>query len=101
MFLESALSLLCNRGWHKKGFKLYWKRKSQRVGRLNIDWELIKLIPVEMQLISNVNLEHDRLVHVPQKLYPAIIFGVGVQFCCLIRFKASALQEALIFEILP
>ena len=31
-------------GWHKKGFKLYWKRKSRRVGRSNIDWELIKLI---------------------------------------------------------
>ncbi|HUS71587.1 MAG TPA: integrase core domain-containing protein [Sedimentisphaerales bacterium] len=31
-------------GWHKKGFKLYWKRKSRRVGRPNIDWELIKLI---------------------------------------------------------
>ncbi len=31
-------------GWHKKGFKLYWKRKSGRVGRPNIDWELIKLI---------------------------------------------------------
>jgi len=31
-------------GWHKKGFKLYWKRKSRRVGRPNIDWQLIKLI---------------------------------------------------------
>ncbi|MHC4637826.1 MAG: hypothetical protein ACYTBP_04185 [Planctomycetota bacterium] len=31
-------------GWHKKGFKLYWKWKSRRVGRPNIDWELIKLI---------------------------------------------------------
>ena len=31
-------------GWHKKGFKLYWRRKSQRFGRPNIDWELIKLI---------------------------------------------------------
>ncbi len=31
-------------GWHKKGFKSYWKRKSRRVGRPNIDWELIKLI---------------------------------------------------------
>jgi transposase InsO family protein len=31
-------------GWHKKGFKLYWKRKTRRVGRPNIDWELIKLI---------------------------------------------------------
>lgn len=30
--------------WHKKGFKLYWKRKSRRVGRPNIDWELIKLV---------------------------------------------------------
>ena len=30
--------------WHKKGFKLYWKRKTRRVGRPNIDWELIKLI---------------------------------------------------------
>lgn len=30
--------------WHKKGFKLYWKWKSRRVGRPNIDWELIKLI---------------------------------------------------------
>ena len=30
--------------WHKKGFKAYWKRKSRRVGRPNIDWELIKLI---------------------------------------------------------
>ena len=30
--------------WHKKGFKSYWKRKSRRVGRPNIDWELIKLI---------------------------------------------------------
>jgi len=31
-------------GWHKKGFKFYWKRKSRRVGRPNIDWVLIKLI---------------------------------------------------------
>lgn len=31
-------------GWQKKGFKLYWKWKSRRVGRPNIDWELIKLI---------------------------------------------------------
>jgi len=31
-------------GWHKKGFKAYWKRKSRRIGRPNIDWELIKLI---------------------------------------------------------
>jgi len=31
-------------GWHRKGFKLYWKRKSRRVGRPNIDWELIKLV---------------------------------------------------------
>jgi len=31
-------------GWHKKGFKSYWKRKSRRVGRPSIDWELIKLI---------------------------------------------------------
>jgi len=31
-------------GWHKKGFKLYWKWKSRRVGRPNINWELIKLI---------------------------------------------------------
>ena len=31
-------------GWHKKGFKLYWRRKSRRIGRPNIDWELIKLI---------------------------------------------------------
>ena len=30
--------------WHRKGFKLYWKRKSRRVGRPNIDWQLIKLI---------------------------------------------------------
>lgn len=31
-------------GWHKKGFKLYWKWKSRKVGRPAIDWELIKLI---------------------------------------------------------
>ena len=31
-------------GWHRKGFKLYWKRKSRKVGRPNIDWPLIKLI---------------------------------------------------------
>jgi len=31
-------------GWYKKGFTLYWQRKSRRVGRPNIDWELIKLI---------------------------------------------------------
>jgi len=30
--------------WYKKGFKLYWKRKSRRIGRPNIDWQLIKLI---------------------------------------------------------
>jgi len=30
--------------WHRKGFKLYWKIKSRRVGRPNIDWQLIKLI---------------------------------------------------------
>ena len=31
-------------GWHKQGFKLYWKCKSRRIGRPHIDWELIKLI---------------------------------------------------------
>jgi len=31
-------------GWHKKGFKFYWKRKSRRIGRPAIDWPLIKLI---------------------------------------------------------
>ena len=31
-------------GWHKKGFKLYWKWKSRRVGRPSINWQLIKLI---------------------------------------------------------
>ena len=31
-------------GWHKKGFNLYWKWKSGRVGRPTIDWQLIKLI---------------------------------------------------------
>ncbi len=31
-------------GWHKKGFRRYWKRISRRVGRPTIDWELIKLI---------------------------------------------------------
>ena len=31
-------------GWHRKGFKLYWKWKYRRVGRPNINWELIKLI---------------------------------------------------------
>jgi hypothetical protein len=31
-------------GWHKKAFKLYWRWKSRKVGRPNIDWELIKLI---------------------------------------------------------
>ena len=33
-------------GWHKKGFKLYWKWKSRRVGRPNINWPLIKLIRI-------------------------------------------------------
>ena len=31
-------------GWHRKGFKIYWKRKSRRVGRPSINWELIRLI---------------------------------------------------------
>jgi putative transposase len=31
-------------GWHRKGFKYYWRRKSKRVGRPHIDWALIKLI---------------------------------------------------------
>jgi len=31
-------------GWHRKGFKYYWRRKSRCVGRPQIDWELIKLI---------------------------------------------------------
>ncbi len=30
--------------WHRKGFKLYWKWKSRKRGRPNIDWELIKRI---------------------------------------------------------
>lgn len=30
--------------WHRNGFKLYWRWKSRKVGRPNIDWELIKLI---------------------------------------------------------
>lgn len=31
-------------GWHRKGFKLYWRWKSRRTGRPAIDWPLIKLI---------------------------------------------------------
>lgn len=31
-------------GWHRKGFKYYWRRKSRRTGRPMINWELIKLI---------------------------------------------------------
>ena len=30
-------------GWHRKGFKMYWRWKS-RTGRPTINWELIKLI---------------------------------------------------------
>jgi len=30
--------------WHRKGFKMYWRWKSRKTGRPNIDWELIKLI---------------------------------------------------------
>ncbi len=30
--------------WHRKSFKLYWRWKSRKIGRPNIDWELIKLI---------------------------------------------------------
>ena len=30
--------------WHRKGFKYYWRRKSRRIGRPNIDWDLIKQI---------------------------------------------------------
>ncbi len=31
-------------GWHRKGFKYYWRRKSKSVGRPKIDWDLIQLI---------------------------------------------------------
>jgi hypothetical protein len=31
-------------GWHRWGFKLYWRWKSRRVGRPAIDWPLTKLI---------------------------------------------------------
>ncbi len=31
-------------GWHRKGFKFYWRWKSRRAGRPAIDWPLIKLI---------------------------------------------------------
>lgn len=31
-------------GWHRQGFKLYWRRKSRGAGRPCIDWTLIKLI---------------------------------------------------------
>ncbi|NLA41733.1 MAG: transposase family protein [Smithella sp.] len=31
-------------GWHRQGFRLYWKWKSRRAGRPCIDWPLIKLI---------------------------------------------------------
>ena len=30
--------------WHRKGFKMYWRWKSRKIGRPTIDWELIKLI---------------------------------------------------------
>ena len=51
--------------WHKKGFKLYWKRKSRRVGRPNIDWELIKLI--------RMSLDKDSPVHRPTQTNGKII----------------------------
>ncbi len=41
LFVAKASTLIT---WHRKGFKLYWKRKSRRIGRPNIDWPLIKLI---------------------------------------------------------
>ena len=41
LIIVKASTLL---SWRRKGFKLYWKRKSRRVGRPNIDWQLIKLI---------------------------------------------------------
>ena len=31
-------------GWHKEGFKFFWRWKSRTTGRPLIDWELIKLI---------------------------------------------------------
>lgn len=31
-------------GWHRQGFKFYWRWKSRKTGRPNIDWKLIKLI---------------------------------------------------------
>jgi hypothetical protein len=31
-------------GWHRQGFKLYWRWKSRKAGRPAIDWPLIKLI---------------------------------------------------------
>ena len=37
--------------WHRKGFKLYWKRKSQRLGRPNINSDVRQLI----QQISREN----------------------------------------------
>ena len=41
LFVVQASTLI---SWHRKGFKYYWSRKSRRVGRPNIDWQLIKLI---------------------------------------------------------
>ncbi len=47
-------------GWHKKGFKLYWKRKSRRVGRPNIDWELIKLIRIMQKVPTDLHYFYSR-----------------------------------------
>ena len=52
--------------WHRKGFKAYWKRKSRRVGRPNIDWELIKLIRITQK--ENATWSAQRIQGELQKL---------------------------------
>jgi len=62
-------------GWHRKGFKLYWKRKSRRIGRPNIDWELIKLVrrmQKEKQMIQ-VGTRKAKGTLFPGKRYPGFI----------------------------
>jgi len=58
-------------GWHRKGFKLYWKWKSRRVGRPTIDWELIKLIR---------NLQKENLTWTAQRIQGELAM-LGYDIC--------------------
>ncbi|MGA2916629.1 MAG: integrase core domain-containing protein [Sedimentisphaerales bacterium] len=84
-------------GWHKKGFKFFWRWKSRRTGRPLIDWELIKFIRKLQK--ENITWTHQRIQGELAKLGYNICDNTVKKYMLKIKPDGSNRQSWLSFLI--